>query len=312
MHSHAHAAGGRLRLVLVLNLAITLVEVVGGILSGSLALLSDAAHNLGDALSAATSYIAMKIAGRPPTKKYSFGYKRAETIAAFFNSNLLLFTTGLIAAESLAKLIHPEPIAVETAAYTAGFALAANTLAVLLLHSHSSHSLNVRSVYLHMLGDVMASLAVLAAIVAVKYTGLYALDPLASLAISLYIAREAASLARKAAEVLMNASPVDLEAVKEALESIPGVAGAHHCHAWMISEHETAVECHVEVEGNPSLEEAQRIIREARERLAGLGISHVTLQLEKNLCGEKGLVCGNNAEKQERGALAPRTGGLQG
>ena len=310
MHSHVHTAGSRLRLVLVLNLAITLVELLGGILSGSLALLSDAAHNLGDALSAATSYIALKIAGKPPTKKYSFGYRRAETLAAFFNSNLLLFTTALIAAESLTKLIHPEPVEAEAAAYTAGFALAANTLAVLLLHSHSSHSLNVKSVYLHMLGDVMASLAVLAAIVALKYTGLYVLDPLTSLAISLYIAREAASLARKAAEVLMNASPIDLEAVKEELEAIPGVADVHHCHAWMISEHEVAVECHVEVEGNPSLEEAQDIIREARERLARLGIGHVTLQLEKNLCSEKGLVCGNSAaEKQEQHyAVAPGTG----
>ena len=298
MHSHGHEARGRkMGLVLALNLVITLTELIGGIISGSIALLSDAAHNLSDALSAATSYFAIKISRRTPTKRYSFGYKRAETLAAFFNSNLLLVIAAVIMLESLRKLLNPSPIDIEVAAYTAATALAANTISVLLLHDHSKSSLNVKSVYLHMLGDVLASAAVLASVVIIRYTGFYLVDPATSLLISAYIAREAWHVVKEAAEILMNASPIDLDAVKEMLESIHGVSNAHHCHAWMLSEHDIALECHIEVEGNPSIEEAQEIINNASKLLREIGVTHVTLQLEKNRCTERGVVCSDVGEE---------------
>jgi len=306
MHSHSHI-GRNVWLVLLLNLAITVTELLGGILAGSIALLSDAVHNLSDALSAAVSYAAMKIAARPPDKKYTFGYKRAETLATFFNSSLLLFILTIVTVEAVKRLIHPEPIDTEIALYTAGVALVANSASVLLLHGHSEHSLNIKSVYLHMLGDMMASLAVLLAVVAIKYTGLYVIDPLTSLAITLYIGNEAMHVIKKASEVLMEASPVDLEEVKKALEAIPGVTNAHHCHAWMISEHETALECHVDVEPGLSLEETQRIIAEAKEKLRDMGIDHVTIQLEKDLCADKNLICGGNSSNASQVGRAKAT-----
>jgi len=292
MHDHIHGTPReRMWIVLVLNLAIALAEIIGGIVSGSMALLSDAVHNLGDALSVATSYIAILIARRPATEKYSFGYKRAEVLAAFFNSSLLLFILALVLLEALRRLISPVSISTGAALVVAVVALVANTASALLLHRHSKHSINVRSVYLHMIGDVLSSLVVLSSLLIIRYTGLYVIDPLVSILVTLYIAREAVHLLKEAADILMDSSPIDLRNVKETLESIPGVRNAHHCHAWRLSEHEIALECHVDVDGDLSISSAQRIIVEAKRRLQALGVIHVTLQIENGLCKDKSLVC---------------------
>lgn len=292
MHEHLHGiAEERMWAVFALNMAITLAELIGGILSGSMALLSDAIHNLGDALSVATSYVAMLIARRPATERYSFGYKKAEILAAFFNSNMLLFILALALIEALRRLMSPAPINTSTALIVAIIALAANTGSALLLYGHSKHSINVRSVYLHMIGDALSSFTVLLSLLIIYYTGLYVVDPLVSILIALYVAREAVHLLKEAAGILMDSSSIDLRTVKEILESIPGVRNIHHCHAWRLSDHETALECHIDVDGDLSISSAQSIIIEAKKRLQALGISHVTLQLESDLCKDKSLVC---------------------
>ncbi len=277
--------------VLALNMAITLAELIGGILSGSVALLSDAIHNLGDALSVATSYVAMLIARRPATERYSFGYKKAEALAAFFNSNLLLFMLALALLEALRRLVSPAPINTGTALIVTIVALVANTGSVLLLHGHSRHSINVRSIYLHMISDALSSFTVLLSLLIIHYAGLYVVDPLVSILIALYVAREAVCLLKEAASILMDSSPIDLRTIKEILESMPGVRNVHHCHAWRLSYHETALECHIDVDGDLSISSAQSIIMEAKRKLQALGISHVTLQLESDLCKDKSLVC---------------------
>ena len=282
-----------------MNMAIMLAELIGGVISGSMALLSDAIHNLGDALSVATSYVAILIARRPATEKYSFGYKRAEVLVAFFNSNLLLFILALALLEALRRLMSPAPISTGIALITAIVALVANTGSILLLHRHSKHSINVRSVYLHMVGDALSSLTVLLSLLVIKYTGVYIVDPLVSILITLYIAREAIRLLKEAADILMDSSPIDLRTVKEILESMPGVRDVHHCHAWRLSEHEIAVECHVDVDGDLSISSAQNIIKKAERRLQALGINHVTLQLESDLCKDKSLVCSAVSDKSD-------------
>lgn len=292
MHKHLHSiAEERMWAVLALNMAITLAELIGGILSGSVALLSDAIHNLGDALSVATSYVAMLIARRPATERYSFGYKKAEALAAFFNSNLLLFMLALALLEALRRLVSPAPINTGTALIVTIVALVANTGSVLLLHGHSRHSINVRSIYLHMISDALSSFTVLLSLLIIHYAGLYVVDPLVSILIALYVAREAVCLLKEAASILMDSSPIDLRTIKEILESMPGVRNVHHCHAWRLSYHETALECHIDVDGDLSISSAQSIIMEAKRKLQALGISHVTLQLESDLCKDKSLVC---------------------
>jgi len=274
-----------------LNMLITVAEVVGGLLSGSLALLSDSLHNFSDSMSLLASYFAIKIGERRANEKYTFGYKRAEILVAFINSAVLVGVSLLLLVEAYRRFKNPEPIDGPLMLGVALIGLLANLLSVLLLHGHA-HGLNVRSAYLHLLSDTLSSVAVVAGGVAIIKWDVIWVDSLVTALISLYIFREAYEILRESVEVLMEASPnLDLGAIKDEIESIPGVKNAHHFHAWRIGENEVHFECHVDVDDMP-LGEAQRIIDEVEDRLRKFGITHVTVQLEVDRCGGKNLLCG--------------------
>ncbi|WP_457742767.1 cation diffusion facilitator family transporter [Thermococcus sp.] len=273
----------------VLNVAITVAEVVGGVLSGSLALFSDSIHNLSDTISLLASYFAMKVGKKSATKKYTFGYKRAEILVALFNSALLIGISAFLVLEAFRRFRSPEVIKTEIMLPVAIIGLVANLLSVLLLHEHA-HGLNVRSAYLHLLGDTLSSVAVVIGGLLIRFYRVEWVDPLVTLLIAFYIGSESYKVLRESVDVLMEASPeLNLDAIKVELESIPGVKNAHHFHAWRIGEKEVHFECHLAVEDMP-LSKAQRIIDEAEERLRKFGITHVTVQLEVNRC-ESGLLC---------------------
>ena len=274
----------------VLNITITIAEIIGGILSGSLALLSDSFHNFSDSMSLLGSYIALKISERKPNEKYTFGYKRAEILVAFVNSAVLVGISFFLLVEAYRRFKNPQPIDTAIMLPVAVVGLVANLLSVLLLHDHA-HGLNIRSAYLHLLSDTLSSVAVIIGGLLIRFYGVGWVDPLVTVFISLYILREAYVVLRESVEVLMEASPkLDFEAIKAELESIPGVKNAHHFHAWRISEREIHFECHLSVE-DMLLSEAQRIIDEAEKRLKKFGITHVTVQLEVDRCASKDLVC---------------------
>ncbi|WP_297074321.1 cation diffusion facilitator family transporter [Thermococcus sp.] len=292
-HYNHHHGGlkGRMAFSIVLNLVITIAEVIGGILSGSLALLSDSLHNFSDSMSLLASYFAIKIGERKANEKYTFGYKRAEILVAFINSAVLVGVSLFLLVEAYRRFKNPEPIDGPLMLGVALIGLAANLVSVLLLHSHAHESMNVRSAYLHLMSDTLSSVAVVIGGILIIRWDVTWVDPLVTVLISLYILREGYEILKESVEVLMEASPeLDLEAIKEEIESIPGVKNAHHFHAWRIGEDEIHFECHVEVDDMP-ISEAQEVIDEVEKRLKKFGITHVTVQLEVNRCASKNVIC---------------------
>ncbi|NJE48986.1 cation diffusion facilitator family transporter [Thermococcus sp. 9N3] len=288
-HEHGHGLKRNLAISIVLNLTITIAEVIGGLISGSLALLSDSLHNFSDSMSLLASYFALKIAERKPNEKYTFGYKRAEILVAFINSAVLIGVSLFLVVEAYRRFRNPQPIDTAIMLPMALVGLIANLLSVFLLHEHA-HGLNVRSAYLHLLSDTLSSVAVVIGGLLIRFYGVEWVDPLVTVLIALYILREAYEVLRESVDVLMEASPeLDLEEIKAELESIPGVKNAHHFHAWRVGEGGIHFECHLSVEDMP-LSEAQRIIDEAEKRLRKFGVTHVTVQLEVDRC-EPGLLC---------------------
>ncbi|WP_297476608.1 cation diffusion facilitator family transporter [Thermococcus sp.] len=290
-HHHHGELKGRMVISVILNLTITVAEVIGGILSGSLALLSDSLHNFSDSMSLLASYFAIRIGERKANEKYTFGYKRAEILVAFINSAILVGVSLFLLVEAYRRFKNPEPIDGPLMLGVALIGLAANLFSVLLLHSHAHESMNVRSAYLHLMSDTLSSVAVvIGGILIIKWNVTW-VDPLVTVLISLYILREGYEILRESVEVLMEASPeLDLEAIKEEIEAIPGVKNAHHFHAWRIGEKEIHFECHVEVDDMP-ISEAQWIIDRVGEALKKYGITHVTVQLEVNRCASKNVIC---------------------
>ncbi|ASJ16562.1 cobalt transporter [Thermococcus chitonophagus] len=275
----------------LLNFAITGAEIVGGILSGSLALLSDSLHNFSDAMSILASYIALKIGQRRKNEKFTFGYRRAEILVAFINSSVLVGVSLFLIVEAYRRFLAPKAIDVKVMLPVAAVGLLANIFSVLLLHEHSHESMNVRSAYLHLLSDTLSSMAVvIGGLLMLKYNVSW-VDPLITVGIALYILREAYYILKESVEVLMEASPgLDFEEIKRRIEEIPGVKNAHHFHAWRIGEDEVHFECHVSVEDMP-ISRGQEIIDRIEEILREYGVKHVTVQLEVDRCKNGGIIC---------------------
>ncbi len=279
-----------------LNMTITIAEIIGGLLSGSLALLSDSLHNFSDSMSILASYLAIKIGEREKNEKYTFGYKRAEILVAFVNSAVLVGVALFLLVEAYKRFKNPEPIDGPLMLGVALIGLFANLISVLLLHEHAHESMNVRSAYLHLLSDTLSSVAVVTGGIAIIKWNVLWIDPVVTVLISLYILREGYEILKESVEVLMEASPnLNFEEIKHEIESIPGVKNAHHFHAWRIGEREIHFECHVEVNDMP-ISEAQGVIDEIEERLKRFGIAHVTVQLETERCKDKKAICGGKGD----------------
>lgn len=292
-HSHGEGLKGRMLLSVILNFTITVAEVVGGILSGSLALLGDSLHNFSDAMSILASYVAIRIGEKERNEKYTFGYKRAEILVAFANSAVLFGVVVFLLVEAYRRFRNPHPIHGSLMLGVALVGLFANLISVFLLHGHAHENINVRSAYLHLLSDTLSSVAVVLGGLAIILWDTLWLDPVITVAISIYILKEGYDILKETVEILMEAAPrLDLAEIKREIESIPGVRNAHHFHAWRIGEHEVHFECHVEVR-DMLISEAQGIIDEIEELLKNYGVTHVTVQLEVDRCQEKGIICGS-------------------
>ncbi len=291
MHESNTSIKVRFLVSIFLNFTITAVEIVGGLISGSVALLSDSIHNLGDSLGLTASYGAIKIGERERNAKYTFGYKRAEILVAFGNSSTLLAISVFLIYESYLRFINPNPIRGFLMLSIALIGFLGNLLSIILLHSHAKESMNVKSAYLHLLSDTLSSVAVILGALLIIFVRILWIDPLISVLIASYIIYEAFIILRESIEVLMEASPdLDFREIKREIERIDGVKNAHHFHAWRIGEKEIAFECHVDVDNMP-LGEAQKIIDEIEKRLKKFGITHTTIQLETDRCSGKNLLC---------------------
>jgi cobalt-zinc-cadmium efflux system protein len=272
-----------------LNVAITLAEFVGGLLSGSLALLSDAVHNASDVVSLALAIWARMVGRRPATFRHTYGFRRAEVIAALANAVALLAVTVLIAREAFYRLLHPEPVAQSVMLGVGIVALLANAGSVLLLHGHERTDVNVRSAFLHLAQDALASLAVVvAAVFAGTSIGAY-MDPAAALLVGIVVMRSGYSLVRETVSTLLEGAPgdVDLEELVEGMEARFAPSRIHHVHLWEAGPGQRILTAHVALGREMSGSSIEALFRRMKDLLRERwDVDHATLEPEVCGCGE--------------------------
>jgi len=274
-------SGGRFLLVTVLNVIITVFELLGGLLSGSLSLLSDAFHNLGDALSIVLSYAAHRIGGRQQTRTNTFGYRRAEILAALLNSGVLIVISLFLAGEAVRRLLHPEPVKGDIMLVVAVVSFLANLLSTVLLNRGSKHNLNIRATYLHLLSDALASVGVIIGALLITIWQISWVDPTITILVALYICYESLPIVKQTFGILMEASPdLDYEGIARDICALPEVEGVHHLHAWQIDENNIVVSMHVNMDNVP-ISEIEPIYRQIEALLCQkYNVNHVTIQAE--------------------------------
>ena len=284
MHEdHKHGKESRLFFSIFFNLSIVLAEVIGGLISRSTALLSDAAHNSADVLSMIFSYSAVKISKRKRDEKFTYGYERAEVIAAVVNSVFLMVVGGFVTFEGIKKLISPETIDPKVMLPVAIVGLAGNILTILFLHEHH-HDINVHSTLVHITADAISSVLVVALGIVLFFKPLYFLDGLISLLIALYMITMGWKVFKRAASILMQIKPewVDVSNLKRDLEKLEGVKDVHHIHVWTMNGKDAFAELHVTLDSGIS--DIDSVRKSVKKKLEELGIFHSTIQIEKEKC----------------------------
>ena len=286
VHDHFHGTTGdrkaqrnRMRWVLWITAGFMVAEVVGGVLSNSLALLADAGHMFTDVGALALSLVAMRLAQRPPSPTKTYGYVRLEILAAFINGAALLFIALMILKEAWGRFQSPPEVDAPLMLVVAVVGLGVNVTGAILLHSHAGESLNVRGAYLHVLGDLLGSVGAITAGILILTMGWMMADPIISVVIALLILFGAWRLVREAADVLLEAAPpgLDVEELVEHLREIEGLEELHDIHVWTLTSGFVAMSGHGVID---DLNMHRRILDEINEALNQRGISHVTFQLE--------------------------------
>ncbi len=291
----------RLAAVLALTAAFTVVEAVGGWLSGALALLADAGHMLTDVGALGLALAGARMAGRPADSSKTSGYLRWEILAALVNGALLLAIAGWITVEAIGRLGQPQAVDARLFGAVAALGLVVNLVALRLLHAgHDHRNLNARAAYFHVLSDLLGSVGAITAAVIVGFTGWTAADPLVSLGIAVLIVFGAVRILRESVNVLLEAAPAHiavLELERRMLE-VPGVAAVHDLHLWTVTSGVVAMSGHAVV---PALADHPGALEGLRVAAAGLGINHVTIQLEMD-AGCEGEDCGGGGGDQGAGS----------
>lgn len=283
---HVHVSSASLKLAFFLNLIIVVVQLGGGLAAHSLALLSDAGHNAADAFAIGLAWYAHVQAARPPSVRMTYGYHRAGILVALANALSLIAMVGVLCYEAYGRFVHPEPVVMAPLFVTAALGLAFNTYAALVLRG--DHDVNIRSAFLHLLGDAVASAGVLVGGVVMLYIGWYWLDPLLSVGIAVLIALGAWGVVQRTIRILMEGMPehVDPGAVLAAIGRVAGVVSVHDVHIWSLAIGRNALSCHVVVDGQRTVGDTWPLLAEVNAMLAGrFGIGHTTIQLE---CSQHG------------------------
>jgi cobalt-zinc-cadmium efflux system protein len=277
---------------IVLNLVYVVAETIGGLATGSLALLTDAGHNLSDVASLALSLLAFRLARLKPTAVFTYGYKKSTILAALINAVLLLIAIGVIGYEAIIRLLHPEPVQGGTIAWIAGIGIIINAASALLFFRHKDHELNARGAYLHLMADALVSLGVVVAGICISLTGWFWLDPVVSLIVAGVILYSTWSLLTGSLRLSMDAVPaaVQPEEVKATITGVPGVKSLHHLHIWAMSTTENALTAHVVIQPGLDTDACARLLRHIKHQLAHLDIQHATIELEwgKSGCPDAG------------------------
>jgi cobalt-zinc-cadmium efflux system protein len=281
-HSHASDAPvGSLRLALVLTASLLVVEVIGGLLSNSIALLADAGHMLTDVAALGLALFVAWFSRQPANPQKTYGYLRWEILAAFVNGSTLLLISAWILWEAVIRLRAPEAVSGGLMLVVAVSGLVINVIAARVLSKGSSHNLNARGAYLHVLGDLLATVGTVAAAVAIRYTGWLLADPIASILTTVLIMRGAWQLVRESVDILLESTPahIPLPAVRGQLEAIPGIESVHDLHVWAVTPAVVAMSAHCIVR---EPDQHQHVLGHIHDAMRLFGIEHVTIQLERD------------------------------
>ena len=281
-HHHIDPASGdrRVALAIAVNLGLTAVQIVAGVVSGSLAMIADAIHNLSDALSLLIAFAARRIARRPSDAKMTFGYGRAEMVAALVNYTTLAVIALWLVWEGVARLIEPQPVAGWIVVIVAGIALAVDLVTAALTYAMSKTSANIRAAFLHNVADALGSVGVIVAGGLILLFEWWIVDALVTLGIAGYILWHVWKGMPRVIRMLMLGAPPDLATrdVLAVIEGVEGVASVHHLHLWEMQEGEAAVDAHVVVETEALADVRERVVAALRE---GFGVGHTTLEMER-------------------------------
>ncbi len=284
-HNHSDLKGKKLLITIVLNIVITVAQVIGGLVSGSLSLLSDALHNFSDVLSLIVSYVAAKLSQQKASINRTFGYKRAEILAAFVNASTLVIVAIILIKEAVERFQNPQSIDSNLVIWLSLIAIFANGFSVLLLKKESSNNINLRSAYLHLLTDMLASVAVLIGGLLMKYYQLFWVDSLLTLLIALYLIYVGYDLLKTSTKMLMLFTPehINIKDVVRAVNKLPKVNKLHHVHIWNLSDHELHLEAHLDLTEDISTTEFNDLLLQIEALLHDdFDINHVTIQPEYN------------------------------
>lgn len=284
MSSHPHSHNqNKLGFTIMLNIVITVAQVIGGVISGSLALISDALHNLSDALAVILAWIAGYLAGKPRTQRSSFGFQRAEILAAFINALVLIAISVYLLAEAIRRFVHPEAVDPAWMFWLGLLGMFANGISVFLLHDGRRENINIKAAYLHLMGDMLTSAAVVAGAIFIHFLGWYWVDPMITLLISIYLMIHTWSILKESIEILMQMSPAGIDAaeVGQVLAGVDGVQGIHHIHIWKLSDTIIHFEGHVVLSADILVSETAAVHHRMKQLLKErYQIQHVTFQFE--------------------------------
>jgi len=293
-HSHPTLSGKNLLISIVLNIIITVAQIIGGFISGSLALLSDAVHNLSDVISLIISYAANLLARKKKkTKESTFGYKRAEILAAFINAISLIVIAVFLGIEAIERFRTPVEIESNLVIWLAVLGILANGFSVLLLKKDADHNLNMKSAYLHLLTDMLTSVAVLIGGLLMKYYQIFWIDALLTLLISLYLIYISWDILIKSVKILMLFAPehIKIDEVAGDILKVEGVKNIHHVHIWQLNDHGSHLEAHIEFTKDIKLSEFDVICEKIEKMMFDkYGINHSNFQPEFIRDDEKDLI----------------------
>ena len=289
---HHEVSGKNLGLAILLNLFITLAQAIGGIISGSMALLSDAAHNFSDVLSLVISFLANRLAKRGATEKETFGLRRSEILAAFINSATLIVIAILILSEAIQRLINPVAISAGLVIYLAIAGILVNGVSALFLRNDSQQNMNMRSAYLHLFTDMLTSVAVLLGGLAIKYLNWNWIDGVFSIVIAIYLIYMSLGIFRSSLRIIMQFTPegIDINKIAAEIEMIQGVKNIHHVHVWQINEHNLMFEAHIDMSEDIKISSFESILTDINSVLRKNGITHSTIQPEFSADDKKKII----------------------